>query len=234
MSQVIASHCYYCGRPVSPQENDYCSYCHYPVSAAKEEAYLSSALASLQQAMSFGGAQLKVVELYQRYQKRLGILQKLSASPVSPASAAENAPEGAAPATARVASVVYQMHTPGQAEAAAPPVPLNPPGPGSLFSWRSFLADNAINIVASLGAFLVLVGALSFVAATSSLLLAFMIVFAVHAVFGITGIVTHRFASFRIVSRIYTAIFALLIPLVGFSAYRVIGGSQFALSVSCA
>jgi hypothetical protein len=84
MSQVIASRCYYCGLPVDSQNADFCPHCHYPASPAKEEAYLTAALASLQQAMSYGGAQLKVVELFQRYQSRLSILQKLSASSVSP------------------------------------------------------------------------------------------------------------------------------------------------------
>ncbi len=229
MSQSIASRCYYCGLPVNPQEDDFCPHCHYPASPVKEEAYLTSALASLQQAMSYGGAQLKVVELFQRYQNRLRILQKLSASPVSPYGAPANAPEVAPPARVKVASVVYQINTPGKAEVAPPPVPA--PEPRQVFSWRSFFADQAINIVASLGAFLILVGALSFVATTPNLLLAFLMVFVVHAVFGITGMVTHRFASFRIVASIYTIIFALLVPLVGFSAYRLIGGNELALSV---
>jgi hypothetical protein len=229
MSQITASHCYYCGTPVDPQRDEFCPNCHYPASPANEEAYLTSALASLQQAMSYGGAQLKVVELFQRYQNRLRMLQKPSA--VSSSSAPANAPEVAAPASVRVASVVYQMNTPRKAEVAAPPVPTSRSEPRRIFSWRAFFADQAINIVASLGAFLILVGALSFVATTSNLLLAFFIIFVVHAVFGITGIVTHRFASFRIVASIYTVIFALLVPLVGFSAYRLVGGNELTLSI---
>lgn len=231
MNRVIASHCYYCAMPVNPQEDDFCPHCNYPVSAAKEEAYLTSMLASLQQAMSYGGAQLKVADLYQRYQNRLRMVQKLATASVSPSSASANAPVGATPASVKVSSVVYQMNATRDAAMSAPPVPPNPPEPRRVFSWRSFFADQAINIVASLGAFLILVGALSFVATTSNLLLAFVIVFGVHAVFGITGLVTHRFASFRIVASIYTVIFALLVPLVGFSAYRLVGGNELALSV---
>ncbi len=230
MSQVIAPRCYYCGLPISPREEDYCLHCHYPASPAKEESYLTNMLASLQQAMSFGGAQLKVVDLYQRYQSRLRALQKLKTLPVSP-SVAENAPAEATSTGVRVTSVVYPMPTPVRAEAAAPHVPATPPEPRRVFSWRSFFADQAITIVASLGAFLILVGALSFVATTPDLLLAFLVVFAVHTVFGITGMITRRFAAFRIVADIYTIIFALLVPLVGFSAYRLVGGNELALPV---
>ena len=162
MSQVIASHCYYCGTPIDPQREDFCPHCHYPASPAQEEAYLTAALASLQQAMSFGGAQLKVVEVYQRYQKRLRTVRERSYAPISSSSTLEVAK----PASGRVASVIYQMPTSGREEVAAPPVPARPAEPHRIFSWRSFFADQAINIVASLGAFLILVGALSFVATT--------------------------------------------------------------------
>ena len=231
MSQSIASRCYSCGWPVNPQEYDFCPDCHYPVSPAKEEEYLASALASLQQAMSYGNSQLKVAELFQRYQNRLRTLRKQKASLEAHPKAFAGTPEAAAPSSVMVTSVVYQMNTPHEGETAALPVPANPQEPRPLFSWRSFFADQTINIVASLGAFFILIGALSFVATTPNLLLAFLVVFIVHAAFGITGVVTHRFASFRIVANIYTIIFALLVPLVGFSAYRLTGGNEFELSV---
>ena len=231
MSQSIASHCYSCGWPVNPQEDDFCPDCHYPVSPAKEEEYLASALASLQQAISYGGSQLRVAELFRHYENRLLALRKQKASLETSPEAFAGAPEAAAPSSVMVTSVVYRMNTPHEVETAAPPVLANPQEPRPLFSWRSFFADQAINIVASLGAFFILVGALSFVATTSNLLLAFLIVFIVHAAFGITGIVTHRFAPFRIVANIYTIIFALLIPLVGFSAYRLTGGNELELSI---
>jgi hypothetical protein len=44
----------------------------------------------------------------------------------------------------------------------------------------------------------------------------------VQAVFGLTGFVTYRFKTFRIVASIYTIVFALLIPLVGYCAYRML------------
>ena len=222
MSQDITPRCFYCMLPVNPQVDDFCPHCHYPASPAKEEEYLKSALASLQQAMSYGGAQLKVVDLFQRYQNRLRMLQRPKASVAPPFIVRANAPEVALPASEMVASVPLRTDAPQMVEVSAQ---------RRLFSWQSFFADQAINIVASLGAFLVLVGALSFVATTSNLLLAFLIVFIVHAVFGVTGFATHRFASFRIVASIYTIIFALLVPLVGFSAYRLIAGNYLEISV---
>src|ERR1700736_2328263 len=122
MSQANVSRCYYCGLLVDPQRDDFCPNCNYPASPGKEEAYLTSVLASLQQAMSFGGAQLKVAELYQRYQSRLRTLQRLADASGSPAHGLTNAPEGAPPASVRVASVVYQINSPRKADVAAPPV----------------------------------------------------------------------------------------------------------------
>src|SRR5579872_4642853 len=120
MQKVIAFRCYYCGLPVNPQQVDFCPHCHYPVSPAKEEEYLTATLASLQQAMSFGGAQLKVVDLVQRYQKRLSVLRKLSTVPS--ASTPVNTSEGVAPTSVKIASVVYQIQSPGKADIVPPPV----------------------------------------------------------------------------------------------------------------
>src|SRR2546430_4249759 len=100
-----------------------------------------------------------------------------------------------------------------------------------VFSWREFFADQAINIVASVGAFLLLIGSLSFTITTSNLFVAFLVLFIVHAIFGITGFVTYRFQTFRFVAIIYTIIFALLIPLVAFSLYRLLIGSHIEFSV---
>lgn len=108
-------------------------------------------------------------------------------------------------------------------------LPSRPATPRRVFSFRSFFADQAINIVASLGAFLILTGALSFVTTNPNLWLSFLMVFCVHALFGITGFATARLPTFRIVAVIYTIIFALLVPLVGFSAYRLVSGNAIPL-----
>ncbi len=100
------------------------------------------------------------------------------------------------------------------------------------FSLASFLEEQTITIVASLGAFLILIGSLSFIATTSNLLLSFLVLFVVHAIFGGIGMLSYRFRSFRTVAAIYTTIFALLVPLVGFSAYRLVSGNMVHISTS--
>jgi hypothetical protein len=99
------------------------------------------------------------------------------------------------------------------------------------FSWKSFLLDQVITIIGLLGAFLILIGALSSVITTGkNSLLSFLIVFGVHAFFGVAGIIAFRFANFRLIARIYTGIYTLLIPLVGFTAYNLVGGNYIQLS----
>ena len=65
---------------------------------------------------------------------------------------------------------------------------------------------------------------------TTNLFLSFLVLFLVHLIFAIVGFVFARFPSFRFISRIYTAIFALLVPLVGFSGYRLVAGHLIQLS----
>lgn len=103
--------------------------------------------------------------------------------------------------------------------------------PRLVFSFRSFFADQAINIIASLGAFLILAGALSFIYTTPNLWLSFLVLLIVHAIFGVIGYTTYRLPTFRVVASIYTIIFALLVPLVGFSAYRLVADNAITLSV---
>jgi hypothetical protein len=240
MIQTPTSHCDCCGLPVNPLTMEDCPRCNYPVNPAKEERFLESALNDLQRVASHGGANLRVVDLIQRYQSRLNNLHHLkmfSAPAVPPVVIVPGAPAiSVAPpvwkGTEAIPTPIVPPLAPQEAPVNAAMVPANQQRPPRrVFSWRSFFADQAINIVASLGAFLLLVGSLSFTATTSSLLLSFMVVFAVHAVFGITGFITYRFPTFRIVATIYTVIFALLVPLVGFSAYRLVTGSNIGFSI---
>jgi len=253
MTPTFTPRCDCCGLPVDPLTMEDCPRCHYPVSPAKEERFLQSAIVDLQRIAYHGGANLRVVDLIHRYQSRLNSLQQLKVrtAPVFPALAGQKpaAPppsplgakdlKGAPQAPLSAPTHVLEQRNVGleAPQASLPlvgamaPVPESQQPPRHVFSWRSFFADQAINIVASLGAFLILVGALSFTATTSSLLLSFLVVFATHAVFGITGFITYRFPSFRIVATIYTVVFALLVPLVGFSAYRLLIDSHIQFSV---
>lgn len=226
MIQERVTHCDFCGLVIEQAEED-CPLCHYPLDPEKEERFLLSAINDLQRVVTYGGSNLRVIDLLRRYQSRLDVVHRQRAIAV-PAPATP--PVAAAPLPV-VTPAPAQGEAPRKVEAAVPVARVSPPTPRRVFSWKLFFADQAINIVASLGAFLILVGALGFTASTSNLLLAFFIVFAVHAVFSITGFVTYRFASFRVVATIYTIIYVLLVPLVGFSAYRLIAGNYIALSV---
>lgn len=224
------THCDSCGF-VSEQGEEDCPFCHYPLDPAKEERFLLSAIDDLQRVVAYGGANLRVSDLLARYRARLAVLRQQCAMPAPVVPAVVAAPQSKVAPPPVVAPITAQAEAPREVEVVVPLAPISPRAPRRVFSWKAFFADQAINIVASLGAFLILVGALGFTASTSNLLLAFFIVFAVHAVFGITSFVTYRFASFRVVAIIYTMIYALLVPLVGFSAYRLIAGNYLALSV---
>src|SRR6266571_7206749 len=233
MTPTFTPRCDCCGLPVDPLTMEDCPRCHYPVSPAKEERFLQSAIVDLQRVAYHGGANLRVVDLIHRYQSRLNSLQQLKVTPTPVVPVLTGQKPAAPPHVPEQVEVPPAPIIPPMEEVpvGATPVPEREPPPHRVFSWRSFFADQAINIVASLGAFLILVGALSFTATTSSLLLSFLVVFATHAVFGITGFITYRFPSFRIVATIYTVVFALLVPLVGFSAYRLLIDSHIQFSV---
>lgn len=230
MIKAPVIYCNGCGMMVEQAEED-CPRCHYPLDPEKEEQFLVSAIDDLQRVVNYGGSNLRVSDLLTLYRSRLEALHLKPAIivpiPVAPPIATAPHVEVASPV---VAPILPEAEAP-KVEVAVPVAQVSPRAPRRVFSWKAFFADQAINIVASLGAFLILVGALGFTATTSNLLLAFFIVFAVHAVFGITGFVSYRFPSFRVVATIYTIIYALLVPLVGFSAYRLIVGNSIELSV---
>jgi hypothetical protein len=218
--------------------------------STKEEHFLRAALRDLRRVAAHGGARMSVADLIERYQVRLNLLlaTKQAAATTTPTPSSMHVSAGdlneivlvpmqdedetekawtkVSPSTVMQngAKTAHIENVPA-ATVASPQA-----RPEHMFSFRTFLEDQTINIIASLGAFLILIGSLSFVATTPDLLLSFFIMFAVHAVFGVTGIMSYRFRSFRIVAVIYTAIFALLVPLVGFSGYRLVAGNLIQLS----
>ncbi len=244
MKQTLISHCDCCGMSVDPQTTENCPRCNYPVNPDKEEHFLESAINDLQRVAKYGGGNMKVDDLIRRYQFRLDAvrhLKTLIAPAVTPVPAGAEAPakpivaKWPIPGVLEEAKITPPAFLPPALQGKEPVVAAHPPArpqpPRRVFSWRSFFADQAINIVASVGAFLLLIGSLSFTMTTPNLFVSFLVVFAVHAVFGITGFVTYRFQTFRIVATIYTIIFALLIPLVGFSAYRLLSGNHIEFSI---
>ena len=243
MNKTFVFHCDCCGLSVDPQTTENCPRCNYPVNPNKEELFLQSSIHDLQRVSKYGGGNLKIDELVRRYQFRLNALRQYKTfisptvlpvaggaqPPVAPIVATPSLPQ--VPEEVRVAPSPVSSQISLSEKPAATPPPMRPEPPRRVFSWSEFFADQAINIVASVGAFLLLIGSLSFTITTSNLFVAFLVLFIVHAIFGITGFVTYRFQTFRFVAIIYTIIFALLIPLVAFSLYRLLIGSHIEFSV---
>ncbi len=227
----VNQRCDCCGQPIASDLESDCSKCGYPIAPEKERIFLESSIRNLRRVAAHGGATMTVTDLVQRYQTRLDVLnyqlQQVSAfTNTTAATRTEAAPKVPA----------LQI-----SEESMPPTPLPAQDIPSVahdthahlvFSWRTFFANQTINIVASLGAFFILIGSLSFIATTTNLFLSFSVMLLVHALFGAIGIVSYRFRTFRTVSVIYTAIFALLVPLVGFSAYRLVEGQLIQLSTA--
>src|SRR5258707_458759 len=156
MIKMPAQYCDSCGLPINPEAGENCPRCGYPVSPPTEEHFLEAAIRDLQRVATYGGANLTVAGLIYYYQSRLKYLQdirtKVATAPVdSPVSSVEEKPVKV--------SAINPFATPGQQQAAMVPVPpasSRPPAtysvqqpnqsvPHSMFSWRSFFADQAIN-----------------------------------------------------------------------------------------
>ncbi len=247
--QLPGPRCDCCGTPIHLQAGDFCPRCGYPVSTPKEEHFLEESIRNLKRVAAYGGSQATVASLLLRYQTRLSVIRRQlyvaparqnvlpaprsevvltpSTEHLVPSTQPNNAvlPSADIPQTSTVHTSVSSPTQPNVSH-----VVLEPTAPQRMFSLRSFFADQTINIVSSLGAFLILIGSLSFVVTTTNLFLSFLVLFIVHLIFATVGFVFARYPSFLFISRIYTAIFALLIPLVGFSGYRLVAGHLIQLS----
>ncbi len=246
MIQTFIPRCDCCGLPINMQSGENCPRCGYPIIASKEEHFLESATRDLQRVAAYGGANMTVAGLIHRYQARLNYLRQSNAARVTaympPVATKRAAPsEQFIPFPQEAVNVklpgVGQVspaasHTmPTREQAIIMPAPESRVTSQRLFSWRSFFADQAITIVALIGAVLLLVGTLNFIVSTSNILLSFLLAFAVHAVFGIASAVAYRFPSLRLVARIYSGVFALLVPLVSFAGYNLAQGGIVHLSI---
>jgi len=245
MIQTPVQRCDCCGWPVDMQSGDNCPRCNYPISASKEKNFLIATLNHLQRVITYGGANMTVAGLVQRYQARLNYLRQLDAAAGAPLAATKRpAPaeqfalspqevlEVKLPGTGAEQVAPATLHTvPIREQAIVTPAPEHRITPQRVFSWRSFFEDQGITILASIGAILILVGTLSFIATTTNILFSFLVAFAVHALFGIASAVAYRFASLRLVARIYSGVFALLVPLVSFAGYNLAQGGLVHLSI---
>ncbi|HZC07158.1 MAG TPA: zinc ribbon domain-containing protein, partial [Ktedonobacterales bacterium] len=107
------------------------------------------------------------------------------------------------------------------AAAFAPPAPARPHGP--VFSWRAFIAEQAIAVMAYLGGFLLLIATLTFEVGGWQALPDFAKlagVLAVYFLFGLLGAALRHATSLRTVGRVYLGVFALMTPLAALAVYR--------------
>src|ERR1700730_84924 len=81
MISTLVSHCDCCGLSIGPQVGDECPRCGYPVTLPKEERFLESSVHDLQRVAAYGGANITVTQLMQRYRARLHRLQQLKQAP---------------------------------------------------------------------------------------------------------------------------------------------------------
>ncbi|HXX78135.1 MAG TPA: hypothetical protein VEI53_06580, partial [Ktedonobacteraceae bacterium] len=242
MNKTVVFRCDCCGLSVDPDVTEDCPRCKYPVKPEKEEHFLESSISNLKRVSAHGGGSLRVDDLIRRYQYRLSALREYQAVPAQPAPATSKVQVPVAP----IIPTSSTLKAPDKVKVATSPAiqqkplleksvvtsPAMPPQPPRhVFSWKEFFADQTINIVASVGALLLLIGSLSFTINNSNLLVAFLVLFIVHAIFGVTGFVTYRFQTFRFVASVYSVIFALLVPLVAYALYNLLIGSNIQFSV---
>ena len=254
MAQMTLSHCDCCGQAVDLMQFEFCPNCQYPVNPKREQDFLELALHDLQRVARYGGASLRVLDLVRRYEGRLQFLMTLPPSQiVSKAVSSEQphpAPEdlsgastftvpeveqpaAALPVAALLPVVARSAAVVPESALVQPVVPAlaMPVQPAASLRGFSLSGDAMVNVLAAVGGFLVLAGVLGTVFVTPSLWLAFLMVLGVHSAFGAASLITRRSALLRAVSPLYTIIFALLVPLLAFSAYRLVEHNLVALSV---
>lgn len=258
MAHIYISRCDCCGLEIGNMQVEVCPRCYYPVQPDKEERFLETALHDLRRVMRYGGSAITVTDLAHRYEGRLQFLLGLKSRtfappmnvPVQPPAPAitphipsfddSTISAGSRSAVTQSGASSFPTFSPPVAAQPGAPrqsVPFQPagaqpgiPGPRATRASGFTLSGNAVaNILAALGGFLVLAGALS-IGLINGPWLSFVAVFLVHAAFGAAGLITRRVPLLRAVSHLYIIIFALLIPLVGFSAYRLVAGSLVELS----
>jgi len=206
----------------------YCSHCGAPIDATliAELQWLYRTLQDLDQRIASGQAQMPLAQLrttyFTRYQAANA--RRPPAQVVAPVAPA---PSPAAPSPALIAKPQSQpvpVAVAYAAESSLPPQAVPTPAePQPIFSWRAFVADQAITIMAYLGGFLLLVATLSFEIGAWQVLdnaIKLLVVAAVYLTFGGLGVAFWRVPRLRTVSRAYMGVFGLMTPLVCFAVYR--------------
>lgn len=228
------AHCSRCGAPVTPGLR-YCATCGEVVDAAlvTELRELYATLHTLDTWINDGKGGHTILEVRKDVMDRYLELR----TPPAPAPAliqpaasrstlADTLPATISTSVPALAASAARLTPAGSAPladsgGANAPVDAAPAGP--VFSWRAFIAEQAIAIMAYLGGFLLLVATLSFELGGWHVLsngLKLLAVCIVYVVFGVLGLAFRRAARLGTVGRAYLAIFALMTPLVALAAYR--------------
>jgi hypothetical protein len=227
--------CSRCGRPFT-LGTQYCSNCGEPVSPAlvAELRDLYAVLRALDAQVAAGRGDRTVAMLRDEVQARYLTLrtdpmriasQTITAGQASSASTAAAAVATAAGAVDAGQAGVTPRPAPMPTLPAPTPVAQPQRPPRAAFSWRAFLSEQAIAIMAYLGAFLLLVATLAFLLGGWQGLsdgIKLLVVLAVYIVFGALGIGLRRARDLRTVSSAYLGIFALMTPLVALAFYRFV------------
>src|SRR5579859_429672 len=136
MQTILNATCDCCGLSVQGHVGDDCPRCNYPLSPLKERNFLVAAVSDLERVARYGGAQLTVQTLIQRYQRRLVALRQPVAVGAASTLSLPIVPVQQLPFQQQPGSVsMFQPAAMSSARA---------------FSLSSFFADQTINIVASL------------------------------------------------------------------------------------
>lgn len=202
-----ARYCAHCGEPVAPQ-------------LIAELQRIFATLTELDERIAAGQGNMSIQTLRDSLRERY--LAERSAPPTAgvAAPATTPLPQPAVPAAAAATATVAPI---------APIAPMTPPAMaapaahGPVFSWRAFIAEQAIAVMAYLGGFLLLIATLTFeVGGWQALpdLAKLAGVLGVYLIFGLLGITLRRTASLRTVSRVYLGVFALMTPLAALAVYR--------------
>ncbi len=216
---MLLSRCDCCGLSVAGGFGEDCPRCGYPLLVAKEQQFLQRSIGDLQRVAQYGGGSMSVLNLLARYSGRLHYLGLIGLNNSGARTFSSPAPAS----TSEIVSVPPHSRVTQPLPSEEKSAQTFTPGvqPQAFFFWHSFLSDNAISIVALLGAFLILVGALSFVATTADQRLTFAIILGLHLCFGGAALVISRVPGLNFVSKIYLSVYALLLPLVAYTFYTL-------------
>ncbi|MDE3228330.1 MAG: zinc ribbon domain-containing protein, partial [Chloroflexota bacterium] len=221
MNSADARYCARCGEPVNPQ-------------LVADLRRIYETLTELDERIAAGEGALSVQALRDTLRERYlaersgpqGAAAGVAAPPTVPLAQSAPAAQGAAaspsvPLAQRAIPVTPPLSVAPVAPAAALVAPAQPHGP--VFSWRAFIAEQAIAVMAYLGGFLLLIATLTFeVGGWQALpdIAKLGGVLGVYLIFGALGIGLRRAASLRTVSRVYLGVFALMTPLAALAVYR--------------